>query len=150
MRPAAPSSGAGRERLAGAIMLVQSLMLLLGALLVVAVPHSVCHVGAGGVRRCGQSGEGGDAAAFAGGAAVVLAVAVALLVRARWAPRVGLGLSGLLTAAGLGVLVATFAGASADDRSTYGALWVLGLIAVALLAAPLPLLWPRGGPPPSS
>jgi hypothetical protein len=101
----------------------------------------VCHVAAGGIRRCGQSGEG-NVAWVAAGAIVLLVVGVALLAHSRWAPRAGLAVSALLATAGVAVLAVTFASASHSDRSTYGALWILGLLVVAVLAAPVPLLWP--------
>jgi hypothetical protein len=131
-----------RETLAGVIMLLQAFIFLVGALVIVATPHSVCHVAASGVRRCGQSGDTGVLWALAG-ALVVLVVALALLARWRWAPRAGLALSGLLATAGVVVLAVTFASASHADRSTYGALWVIGLVLVGVFAAPVPLLWPR-------
>lgn len=123
-------------------MLLQGLILLVGALAIVAIPHSVCHVAASGVRRCGQSGET-DVLAVVGGALVVLVVAVALLARWRWASPAGLALSVLLATAGVAVVAVTFANASPADRSTYGALWIIGLALVGVFAAPVPLLWPR-------
>jgi uncharacterized membrane protein len=131
-----------RQTLAGGIMLLQGLVLLVGALVIVATPHSVCHVAASGVRRCGQSGET-DLLGVVGGALVVLVVAVALLAHWRWAPRAGLVLSVLLATAGVAVVVVTFASASHSDRSTYGALWIIGLALVGFFAAPVSLLWPQ-------
>src|SRR5207237_5848790 len=58
------------------------------------------------------------------------------VAHAQWALRAGLGISALLTMAGLAVLAATYATASAGDRSTYGALWIVGLVLVAIFAAP--------------
>jgi hypothetical protein len=144
-----PESRLRRQTLAGVIMLLQALIFLVGALVIVATPHSVCHVAASGIRRCGQRGET-NVAWVAGGAIVLLVVSSALLADARWAPRAGLALSALLATAGVAVVAVTFASASHSDRSTYGALWIVGLVVVAVFAAPVPLLWPgaAGSQPP--
>ena len=131
-----------RQTLAGAIMLLQCLVLLVGALVLLATPHSVCHAGAGAVRTCGQSG-GTDVLWVLAGALVVLVAAVALFADWRWASRAGLALSVLLATAGLAALAVTFADASHADRSTYGALWIIGLVLVGVFAAPVALLWTR-------
>src|SRR5436305_10236425 len=129
-----------REALAGTVMVLQALALFVGALAVVATPHSVCHTTATGIRRCGESGGTGSAAALAASAVRVLVVAVALIVQARWARRIGLVVSALLAGGGLVALGVSFLSASADDCSTYGALWIIGLVLVAIFAAPVPLL----------
>jgi hypothetical protein len=129
-----------REALAGTVMVLQALALLVGALAVVAIPHSVCHTTSAGIRRCGGTSGSGAAAALAGAAVIVLVVAVALIAQAHWARGIGLVVSAVLAGGGLVALGVSFLNASADDRSTYGALWIIGLVVVAIFAAPVPLL----------
>jgi hypothetical protein len=142
--PAGPASEGGltrRESVAGVVILGQALILGVAALVIVATPHSVCHTAASGARTCGGASDAGQAAGVAAVALLACAVAIALLAHARWAPRAGFGLSTLLTAAGLAILGFTYANASASDRSTYGWLWIAGMIGVAILAIPIALLW---------
>jgi hypothetical protein len=139
--PASDGSQTRREVVAGVVILGQALILGVVALVVVATPHSVCHTAASGARTCGGASDAGQAASIAGVGLLALAVAVALLAHARWASRAGFALSTLLTATGVAIVGFTYANASASDRSTYAALWILGMVGVAIMAIPIPLLW---------
>jgi hypothetical protein len=122
------------DAVAGGLMIIQGIVLLLLALLSLAIPHSCA-------RGCGGGIDAVAIAAFVTGLAV-LAVSGALLRGVRWARPVAFALDALLATGAAIAFAVTFAGASADDRSTYATLWAMGGVLVLLAAAPGVLMWP--------
>jgi hypothetical protein len=134
-----------REKFGGLINAGESLVLSLGALLLVAVPHSTrCRSATGHFTICG-SGIPWEAAVALACAIGLFALAIALMIGARWARGLAFTADVVLAVAAIAALGASFAGSSPDDRSTYGFLWVLGALPVVPLLVAIGLLWPRRG-----